>query len=773
LDTKNAAQCIPIVSTMVLPKGTSGFPDGGWLAPAPLEYETFADMSEDQKEELKTGWRVYYEADQPLRMDDVVIFERSFIWPDVNDFHPRMTKNGAKSPWDDFKGNSKLVSTPADAPTQMNGGKAILEVTTENGEAQIWSKIFGGTERKDASWYGTLEEGLKYRYESWVKVDGATGGEVTLGFSDLNGRSRPDAYKKGYFGDTSIMKSFDVSDKWQKVGFEFIAPAAGKDGIEGVLIRYAGDGKLLVDNVKLQPVYEAGDAEKPFVIYQKLFKTIMDNQPATGSKGAVRISSALSSASMESLCDWNSESGVGLSEGSVKVSSGNNSTLAKALTILEATGGSPETRMVPWIITQVTHSEEEYGQLVEYLSAPYNPAKDSPESKPMAYKRTLQRGNNSPWTDDFREIIIEFGNENWHNRAMADWIGFGRYGTVHQAGEEYGLWGKYMIGEMKKSPYWNDEKITITFGGNYSAGVNSDGSVSGYGQEATVAAGGANDYHSHATYVGPRWETGESSQTSIDDSGVQKTLLSYRFQKEDEWAKQSAADKRLREMGFKTIMTAYEGGPSGFGLRAKTPEEDRAGEYYGKSCSMGIAMLDAWLDAWEKGWTYQCYSCFAQGRWWSSHTSFSQGHRASPGFLAQTLINRNMANCDLLKVTVTNSPTITVDIPRSNNEVEKGTPAKTKTVSLIYAHAVADSEKVSVAVFNLDLVNKHSVEIELPITKVSKITAYFLDGDPRDTNLDEEKVTIGEKQISVESLKNGIHKLDLKPGLAMIIVYER
>ncbi len=65
-------------------------------------------------------------------------------------------------------------------------------------------------------------------------------------------------------------------------------------------------------------------------------------------------------------------------------------------------------------------------------------------------------------------------------------------------------------------------KITCPLGGNYNAGVTPDGQVTGYGQAATVAAKGLITYHSHATYIGPRWEVGEASQTSIGDSGVQK-----------------------------------------------------------------------------------------------------------------------------------------------------------------------------------------------------------------------------------------------------------
>jgi hypothetical protein len=770
LDASRAASIVPLFTTRVLPRSTPGFPDGGWLAPAPATYKEWQDMAKDEQEETKKGWRVYYEGKQPLRMDDVVIFERSFVRPVERDFHPRCSEKGVGGVWNDVVGHSRQIPISADAPEEMDGGKGVLELTPMEGRAEIWHKLFGGPGRRDAFWYGTLEEGLKYRYEAWVKEVGASGGKVSLGF----GGNRPRAIDRGYFGEAAIVGAFPVSGEWMKVGFEFTAPPTPPEGgIEGAIVRYAGSGRLLLDNVRLQPVYEKGDEQKAFVVYRKLFQTLMDTQPATGRKGAARVWFGLNSASMESLCDWNPENSVRLSGGTLGIVPHTKITLPKALSIIEATGDSRGTRMVPWLITQITHREEEYLQLVEYLSAPYDPAKDTPQSKPMAYKRYRQRGNGRPWTEDFREIIIEFGNENWHNRANVNWLGLGRHGTVHQAGREFGLWGAYMIGEMKKSPHWNERKLRVCFGGNYSAKVNSDGSVSGYGQEATVAAKGVNDYHSHATYIGPRWETGEKSQTTIDDSGVQKTLFAYRLQKEEEWARQAATDERLREMGFQTRMSAYEGGPSGFGLRAKTPEEDRAGEYYGKSFAMGTAMLDAWLDAWAKGWTYQCYLSFAQGRWWSSHTSLSQGHRPSPGWLVQTLINRSMANLDMLTVTVIDSPTQSTQLPRSSADIRRNKPPTIKEIPVVRAHATGDAKRIAVAVVNLDLHKAHSVEVRLPMASVGAITRYYLKGDPRDTNLDEAKVTLASEKLDWSAVKDGRFRAELRPGTGSVFVFEK
>jgi len=703
-------------------------------------------------------------------MDDLVIFERSMSWPDPAEFHPRVSEKGVISTWTAVTGQIRHVPLPTDAPKEMDGGQGAMEVAPANGVAEAWFKLFCATGRKDAIWYGTLDEGLTYRYEVWAKVDGAASGQLHLGF----GADKPGDYAKGYFG-RPVGKDFPVTGKWQKIGFEFTAPATpASGGIEGTILRYTGAGRLLVDNVKLQPVYQTGDADKPFVIYKKLFNELMSNQPTTGRKGALRAWNMLSQDSMESLLGWHRPTELKLTN-AIKVEPNNsNPVTARVLQIAEATGNSPETRMVPWFITQVTHSEEEYRQLVEYLAAPYDPAKDSPQTKPLAYRRTMQRGNNRPWTDDFREIIIEVGNENWHNRMMPEWLGVGRFGTVHQGGREMGVFLKHLVQEMRKSPYWNKDKIKISFGGNYNAGVNPDGTVSGYGQEAVQTGGDTANYHSHATYVGPRWEVNEKGMTSIDDTGVQKTLLSYRTSLADkEWADQSAADQALRKLGFKVKMTAYEGGPSGFGLRAKTPEEDRAGEYYGKSYAMGTVMLDAWLDAWAKGWTYQCYFNYGQGKWWNSHTAMANGFRPSPGFQIQTIINHTLSNRDMLVVTVSGSPSLSAPNPQKGKKYKEVEAAPTKQVQTVHAHAFGDTNYVAVAVVNLGLANPQPIEIKLPLATAKKITLHTLTGGPRDTNMDAYIVKTESKAVEPSQLKNGVFSATIPAGSPAVFVFEK
>lgn len=96
---------------------------------------------------------------------------------------------------------------------------------------------------------------------------------------------------------------------------------------------------------------------------------------------------------------------------------------------------------------------------------------------------------------------------------------------------------------------------------------------------------------------------------------------------------------------------------------------------------MGAAILDARLNAWSLGWTHQAYLSFGQGRWWNSHTSRSQGHRPSPGWLAQTLINRHVANADLLPVPNQDAPVRVPDFI-----LNEGASAQNRELATIFAH---------------------------------------------------------------------------------------
>ena len=180
----------------------------------------------------------------------------------------------------------------------------------------------------------------------------------------------------------------------------------------------------------------------------------------------------------------------------------------------------------------------------------------------------------------------------------------------------------------------------------------------------------------------------------------------------------------LGKAGHDYDCVAYEGGPSGYTFDA-TPAEAEAQEQYGKSLAMGVAALDAWLGSYEKGWTYQNYLGYGQGKWWSSHTLFYDGFRPCPGWLAMTLRNRYAAG-DMLQVEAGSMPVL-----RHRKE----------TYPLIKCGALRDGRRWSVFVLSRKLDAQYDgqdlgdgytpVTLHLPFKKAGKIMLHKLAGDPR------------------------------------------
>ena len=247
-------------------------------------------------------------------------------------------------------------------------------------------------------------------------------------------------------------------------------------------------------------------------------------------------------------------------------------------------------------------------------------------------------GHGAPWTDEFAEIIVEFGNETWHNGFFADWLGFNRHGAIWQGGPEYGLFARYLIETMHKSPYWKpqglDGKLRFCLGAGYNGSVEKDGKVRGYGEEAMQTCPDATCL-GHANYVGPKWETGDAGTGRFDDHGVQGTLLGFLAGPEASQIKMGQAREALAKSHHAYDIVAYEGGPSGYALPGRdSPEQKAVNEKYGKSLAMAVASLDAWMRSYQYGWTYQNFLGYGQGLYWNSHTPLWDGFRASPGWQA-------------------------------------------------------------------------------------------------------------------------------------------
>lgn len=724
----------------------------------------------------KQEQRVHLSPDGPkLEPWDYIVLERRFDNFDMKYVNPRVRGigNPIDSPAWYWNGEASQVSFslaphPQPVPAEMvDPGETCMKVQVAAGEAKISQTVFIGTEHGGESiWYGQLEPGKKYRLEVWLRQEGLVGGEVAF------------SYGNGY---PDIHSTFQVTGQWQKYTFDFTGPERPKAPWHfGHTFSFTGPGTLWMDNCRIFRVYRAETADRPYVPNLTVFQELMASQPETGPKAAHRIWFLTRDTTMSSILSWNASSRVNIDwrtsvEGTMEM------TLPMGLTFDYHTGRDPRSRMRPWLVMQhILHSEADWLHFVEYMAAPYDPKVDSPRSKPWAWRRYQQRGVGTPWTDEFAEILVEFGNETWHNGHFADWLGFNRHGAIWQGGPEYGLFSQYLIDTMKTSPYWKsqglDRKLRFCLGAGYNGTVDADGKVRGYGEEAMQTCRDATAL-GHANYVGPKWETGDSSSALFDDHGLQGTLLGFLAGPEESQVKMGQARTALAESHHPYDIVAYEGGPSGYALPGRdSPDQKLANEKYGKSLAMAVASLDSWMRSYQYGWTYQNFLGYGQGLYWNSHTPLWDGFRPSPGWQALVMRNR-FASGDLLAVEEKSVPTIAWD---------------KKTYPLVGAYAMRDGQRWSVFVVSRKLDGRHDghdfgdgatpVTLHLPLKAAKKITLHKLTGDPRESNREKMVIEPQTQEIAPTSLAGGKMTIDartgglpggLPPGSIFLYVFEQ
>jgi hypothetical protein len=542
-----------------------------------------------------------------------------------------------------------------------------------------------------------------------------------------------------------------VSDQWQKFSYDFTAPQYPADNQWHIahVLEFTGPGNVWIDNFVLYR-NDAKHEFRPFTPHEVSLEEMLAAMPQRGKKPAMRFYGTIyHHASIESLFT-NYANGTYRIAWNAGVDRAPATTIAQCLYWAYKTGDSPDNRAVPYLTLIDEYTEDDWMALVEFLGVPYDPTVDTPQAKPHAYRRYRFRGDDGrPWTDDFREIVIEMGNETWHNGAGGyGWDGWGAPGHVHRGGLEYGLFARYMFdANVKSMPAWSRynlaSKIKFALGANYSADENAYG-------ELAARQGADVSYVGHANYVGPKWETGDPGTDLFNDHGIQMTLLGMEKRMRSLIEEAAATRTALKAAGQTHYeLTAYEGGPSGYWTNQDKPEID---ELYGKSAAMGLAALDAWLFSSLNGYKHQCYLGFSAGRWWSSHTlPEACGYRAHPGWLALKMRNRFAVGDQMVEVIPNSMPTMESD---------------GSDLPLVSSYALTDGSVHSVFVLSRKLDGNHDnvdfgdgytpLILRLPFDDVRRITRYRLESpdgspvDPRANNRDEVKVVIGSREIAPE-----------------------
>ena len=765
-DTAGADHVIFLGESQI-PMPSTQFPDGGYIANDHRDDETGNDMARVYVEQSGLG----------LRFGDYayIKLKTNFIGPETSPpdlrenwrgHHPYLTSTAGE--W-----SGSIVPHPQPMPAAFDDGgeTCLLAELPNSGPVRLGQYVYFKCDSGEGQWYSQLHPGATYRVSVWLRQEGlGNGGQVRFAFAGSN-----------TYASVSQSTPWEVTGEWQLFTYDFVAPSYPTDNQYHIShnLEFTGPGRVWIDNFILYR-YDAEHEYRPFTPHTVSFGEMMDAMPESSKKPAMRFYGTIfHSSSIEAMFGdygngtynvaWNAGTG-----------SGPDTTIAQCLYWAYKTGDSPADRVVPYLTCLEEYTEAEWMALVEFLGVPYNPSVDTPQTKPYAYLRYKYRNNNgTPWTDEFREIVIELGNETWHQGAGGyGWDGWGRPGWVHQGGLEYGLFARYMFDEnVCRMPAWSQyqlaSKIKFALGANYSADSNSYA-------ELAAQQGGNISYIGHANYVGPKWETNDPGTSVFDDHGVQMTLLGMEDGMRALISQAAATRDALNTAGRTHYgLTAYEGGPSGYWTN---PDNEEIDELYGKSVAMGVAALDAWLFSSLNGYGYQCYLGFSSGRWWSSHTlPEACGFRPHAGWLALKLRNRYALGSEMVETVHTSEPTF---------------DSEGEDVPLISSYALRGDGTYAVFILSRKLDGVHDgvdfeegmtpVTLHLPFSSVQRMVRYRIeqpDGspvDPRANNRDSLQVAIGSEEINtayfspdlVINENTGGEPGGVPPGSIQLFVFE-
>ena len=721
-----------------IPTPSAEFPDGGYI------------MNDDRDGDTNNNMKRVYltEGALRLRFGDYAYMKlkTNFIGPETSPPDLRKHYYGDKPFFSASRPSWRgdIVPHPQPLPPGFDDrGETCLRATfSEPGVTSLNQVVYYKFDEKEGQWYSQLHPGAAYRVDVWLRQEGLGNG----------GKARFLFKQSAAYAAVSQVEPWVVTDRWQKFSYDFVAPSYPTDNRWHIThgLEFTGPGTVWIDNFVLYR-NDAKHEYRPFTPHEVSFDEMMDAMPQDAPKPAMRFYGTIFHPSTVEAMFTNYGNSSWAVAWNCHVAGAPKTTIAQCLYWAARTGTSPESRVVPYLTCNEEYTEDEWMALVEYLGVPYDPARDTPERKPYAYMRYKYRGDSGvPWTDEFREIVVEYGNETWHNGAGGyGWHGWGRPGWVHHGGREYGMFARYMLNEhVLKMPAWTEHdlgsKIKFALGANYSTDLDS---ATAYG-ELAVQRGPGVTYVGHANYVGPKWETGDQGSSSFSDHGMQETMVSRHTGIGKVIAGAAASREALRARGAAYQLTAYEGGPSGYWKNKDKPEID---ELYGKSVGMGLAALDAWLYSSLNGFKYQCYLGFSSGKWWSSHTlPEAGGFRPHIGWLALKLRNRYALGDRMVDVRIEQTPTY-----------RRGTD----DVPLVAAYCLRNARAYSVFVLNRKLDGQHDgmdfgdgytpVTLHLPFATPRAVTLHKIahpDGtpaDPRENNREALQVTIVSEPVDL------------------------
>jgi fibronectin type 3 domain-containing protein len=559
---------------------------------------------------------------------------------------------GAATPW------PYTLST--DVPAQDTNGFS-LELTDTNTETNgIWQYIQG-------AFVGAADEqfqpGHNYEVDVWLKQSGISNGSVTFTLSGLN-----------------ITHTFTgVTGEWQRFTWTFPAvqglPANSVQ--PSVHLDFNAPGSLWVNNFQL---YDAGWA--PNTVSPRVQQAWASYHP-----GTMRIWSNFGNASQGysflSLDSWltpeiqaRNTPGIG-NQYEVPAQLEH---LPDALANVKAAGANP------WLIVNMALSEGEWGELIDYLSAPAG----------VGYASRRPSGHPGPYTDDFNTIYLEVGNEEWGTQSVP--VDFA-----------YGQWAHFVASRaIANKSYFDKKKIQLVVNGFY---LNPR-----FGSTAIAAAPEASivDY---ALY--------SSGNTALSgDAYYQSDLVQL-----------PATNKALIDgIVAQQQLDAASGRIYGLAAYEEGPGADTGAHPSDTSLAAAVGALDVSLYASLNGFGPQNFFMYQTGSGpFTSHSNFANGFRPHPVWGAMQMRNSYCAG-PMVWVNANSTPTTT--------------DGQASPLIGVYAFRDANNQ-ADVVVLSRDLNNETPVTLHFPAVPTGNAQLYTLTGNPRIGNDDAMNIPIASEQVPV------------------------
>jgi len=340
----------------------------------------------------------------------------------------------------------------------------------------------------------------------------------------------------------------------------------------------------------------------------------------------------------------------------------------------------------PWMSVSGTMRPEECAALVEWLAGPV----DSKWGKVRA-----DLGHPEPWTDTFKQITLEYGNEAWNV-----------IGAFNGAGSDGSNYWHGLTVAAKSSPYYTSN-ISITVGGQ---------AVSTRGAEGLMFTRNTNaDAYCTAPYLMSYYYKTDLEALPDPEAAVQH-CLAYSL-----WQLNSDSKEAYANIQTKLLKGNFESKHYEFNYH--TTHGDQVDEVFERialmmgSRAQGVALANyalSWLK--DYGVNRQClFKATLDGmpkqKLWCVIRSFKKGEVVfRPSGWAYAAMNK-VRGGDLLETMHSSEPTFAAyGRYGKRNKPENFT---TNTFNSVYSYAFRDGKTNGLILLNLDVKNDHQVTVGL------------------------------------------------------------